>query len=114
MHHGAKRFPNSRVFDADHYREETKLASELAAAADYDRRDHYGYGSGRRLSWNPSRRTHLFLAIAKLLIWAFSIEPGLDEKGNPIEPDFNPLTGYSEGFWSVLKFPLCYPTEVGV
>ena len=39
----------------------------------------------------------MFLAIAKL-VWGFSIEPGVDEKGNPIEPDFDPRTGYSEGF----------------
>lgn len=39
----------------------------------------------------------MFLGIAKL-IWAFSIEPGLDEKGKPVEPDLDPETGYSEGF----------------
>lgn len=32
------------------------------------------------------------------IIWAFDIEPGLDEDGRAVEPDFNPLTGYSEGF----------------
>lgn len=98
LHHDKKRFGNPEVFDPDHYKGQTTLAPELAAAADYESRDHYGYGSGRRIcpGIHVAER-NLFLAIAKL-IWAFSIEPGLDEKGKPVEPDLNPETGYSEGF----------------
>lgn len=74
------------------------LAPELAAAADYQSRDHYGYGSGRRICPGIHlAERNLFLGIAKL-IWAFSIEPARDEKGQPVEYDFSPETGYSEGF----------------
>ncbi|KAL5363813.1 cytochrome P450 [Aspergillus floccosus] len=94
------------IFDPDHYKGQTTLAPELAAAADYENRDHYGYGSGRRICPGIHlAERNLFLAIAKL-IWAFSIEPSLDEHGQPIEYDFSPGTGYSEGFLVCVKdFP---------
>ncbi|QKX58383.1 uncharacterized protein TRUGW13939_05505 [Talaromyces rugulosus] len=98
MHHDEKRYRNPDSFDPDHYKGQTTLAPELAAAADYESRDHYGYGSGRRICPGIHlAERNLFLAIAKL-IWAFSIEPGQDEKDQPIESDFSPETGYSEGF----------------
>lgn len=65
---------------------------------DVDLRDHYGYGSGRRIcpGMHLAER-NLFLAIAKL-IWAFDIGPGIDEMtGLTIEPDVDPQTGYQEG-----------------
>ncbi|RHZ50595.1 uncharacterized protein CDV56_103787 [Aspergillus thermomutatus] len=98
LHHDKRRFPNSDVFDPDHYRGQTALASDLAGAPDYNSRDHYGYGTGRRIcpGIHVAER-NLFLGIAKL-IWAFSIEAGKDEAGNLIPPDLNPETGYSEGF----------------
>jgi cytochrome P450 len=107
MHHDKERFGNPEVFDPDHYKGEMSLAPELAAAADYNRRDHYGYGSGRRLCPGIHiGERNLFLAIAKL-IWAFSIEPARDEGGKPVEPDLDPRTGYSEGFLVCAKdFPV--------
>lgn len=76
----------------------TTLAPELAAAADYESRDHYGYGSGRRICPGIHlAERNLFLAIAKI-IWAFSIEPSVGVDGKAVEPDFGPMTGYSEGF----------------
>lgn len=98
LHHDKTRFENPDVFDPDHYKGTTALAPELSAAADYEKRDHYGYGTSRRIcpGIHVGER-NLWLGIAKI-IWAFNIEPGLDENGSPVEPDFNPLTGYSEGF----------------
>ncbi|CBF76209.1 cytochrome P450 [Aspergillus nidulans FGSC A4] len=98
MHHNEARFGNPSVFDPDHYKGQTALAPELANASDYTTRDHYGYGTGRRIcpGIHVAER-NLFLAISKL-IWAFSIEPGVDESGKVIEPDLDPRTGYSEGF----------------
>ncbi|KAB8253715.1 putative cytochrome P450 [Aspergillus pseudonomiae] len=106
LHHDETRFSNPDVFDPDHYKGQTTLAPELAAAADYESRDHYGYGSGRRICPGIHlAERNLFLAIAKL-IWAFSIEPSFDEQGQPIQYDFSPQTGYSEGFLVCVKdFP---------
>jgi hypothetical protein len=87
MHHDETRFPNPDVFDPDHYLGVTKLAPELAAAADYDARDHYGYGPGCRLcpGMHLAER-NLFLEISKLL-WGFSINPGKDDNRLMLESD---------------------------
>ncbi|KAK5655502.1 hypothetical protein OQA88_5773 [Cercophora sp. LCS_1] len=97
MHHDEKRFPNPDVFDPDHYKGVTALASELASG-DYANRDHYGYGSGRRICPGIHlAERNLFLAIAKL-VWAFNIGPGKDAAGKVIEPDVSHETGYCSGF----------------
>ncbi|KAL3450789.1 cytochrome P450 [Aspergillus insuetus] len=106
LHHDATRFPNPDTFDPDHYKGVTALAPDLASASDYNLRDHYGYGTGRRIcpGIHVAER-NLFLAIAKI-IWAFDILPGVDERGEVVESDFNPETGYSEGFLVCAKdFP---------
>jgi hypothetical protein len=98
LHHDPKRFPNPEVFDPDHYLSVTKLAPELAAGSDYDARDHYGYGSGRRLCPGIHlAERNLFLGISKLL-WSFDIKPGKDANGNVLEPDVDNIRAYSEGF----------------
>jgi cytochrome P450 len=98
MHHDERRFPDPDTFDPDHYKGVTALASELAQASNPDDRDHYGYGSGRRLCPGIHlAERNLFLGIAKLL-WAFDFAPGKDDQGNVVEPDTDPATGYSEGF----------------
>ena len=97
MHHDEKSFPNHDVFDPDHYEGFTALAAELASG-DYENRDHYGYGSGRRICPGIHlAERNLFLAIAKLL-WAFNIDAGTDESGKHIAPDVSNETGYSSGF----------------
>ncbi|KAK4182348.1 phenol 2-monooxygenase [Podospora australis] len=97
MHNDEKRFPNPDVFDPEHYRGVTALASELAGG-EYEKRDHYGYGSGRRICPGIHlAERNLWLAIAKL-VWAFNVGPGRDEKGNVIEPDVSNESGYCSGF----------------
>ena len=113
MHHDPSRFANPEVFDPDHYKGQTTLAPELAAAADYESRDHYGYGSGRRLCPGIHiAERNLFLALAKLT-WAFEFRPGKDEEGKVVEPDVDNETGYSEGFLVCAKPFLCDITVRG-
>lgn len=104
MHHDEARFPDPDRFDPDHYKGQTSLAPELAAAADYETRDHYGYGSGRRICPGIHlAERNLFLGIAKL-IWAFDIRPGREDdddggaRGDVVTPNFDARTRYSEGF----------------
>ncbi|OIW27060.1 putative cytochrome P450 [Coniochaeta ligniaria NRRL 30616] len=96
MHHDEKRFKNPDVFDPDHYKGVTALASELANG-EYANRDHYGYGSGRRLCPGIHlAERNLFVAMAKL-VWAFDIGPGRDASGKVIEPNVG-QDAYSSGF----------------
>jgi hypothetical protein len=73
----------------------------LAAAANYDARDHYGYGSGRRLCPGIHlAERNLFLGMAKLL-WGFDITPGKDENGRVKSSEsvvVDPVAAYNEGF----------------
>ena len=97
LHHDLERFPNPDVFDPDHFKGVTALAPELAAAADPEQRDHYGYGAGRRICPGIHlAERNLFLGISKLL-WGFNILKAKDENGKEIEPDTNVETGYSAG-----------------
>ncbi|KAE8378183.1 cytochrome P450 [Aspergillus bertholletiae] len=98
LHHDERRYPNHDVFDPDRYAGYTRLASEYAVSSDYENRDHYNYGTGRRLCPGVHlAERNLFLGISKLL-WAFNFEKEIDGNGNPVEPDTDPVSGYSEGF----------------
>ncbi|KAI7240025.1 putative cytochrome P450 [Hortaea werneckii] len=97
LHHDATRFANPETFDPDHYASTTPttlLATDLANGP-WEKRDHYGYGAGRRFCPGAHlAERNLFLAMAKLL-WGFHILPSKKDKQGP---DLDPRTGYSEGF----------------
>lgn len=40
LHYDEAKFPDSDVFDPDHYKGRTLLAAEYANSADYEQRDH--------------------------------------------------------------------------
>jgi len=44
LHHDESKFPDSHTFDPDHYKGRTLSAAEYANSADYENRDHYGFG----------------------------------------------------------------------
>lgn len=45
LHQDESKFPHPNTFDPDHYKGRTLLAAEYANSADYENRDHYGFGS---------------------------------------------------------------------
>lgn len=98
IHHDPERYPEPQSFQPSRFAGQTQLASVYANAGDHTKRDHYGYGVGRRIcpGIHLAERA-LFIAIAKLL-WAFSIQHKLDSAGNPIPVDVSPSTAYSDGF----------------
>ncbi|KIX02156.1 uncharacterized protein Z518_08095 [Rhinocladiella mackenziei CBS 650.93] len=106
LHNDESRFPNPDKFDPDRYAGRTLLAPEYAVSADYESRDHYMYGTGRRLCPGIHlAERNLFLGMSKLL-WAFSFEKEVDANGRVMEPDQSYETGYSEGFLVCTKpFP---------
>lgn len=82
------------AFDPDRFAGRTAPAPVFAASKDYESRDHYGYGAGRRLCPGIHlAERNLFVGMAKIL-WAFS----LNEKAGVAPLDVDPQTGYSEGF----------------
>ncbi|KAH8817493.1 cytochrome P450 [Xylogone sp. PMI_703] len=107
VHQDEKRFPNPDVFNPDNYKGATALASELAQSSNPDDRDHYGYGSGRRMCPGIHiAERNMFLGISKLL-WAFEFTPGKDANGKMIDLDTGITTGYTEGFVvSAKPYPL--------
>jgi cytochrome P450 len=44
LHHDESKFPNPDIFDPDRYLDRPLLAAEYANSADFENRDHYGYG----------------------------------------------------------------------
>jgi cytochrome P450 len=92
LHHDNKRFPNPNVFNPVNFADKPKLASEYANLADYEARDHYAYGTGRRIcpGIHFAERS-LFITVAKML-WAFDITP---DPGTPLDSDIT--TSYADG-----------------
>ncbi|KAH0840986.1 cytochrome P450 [Fonsecaea pedrosoi] len=73
------RYPNPRKFDPLRYIDDRMLSQESAAQADPALRDHFTFGSGRRIC--PGMQVadrSLFMVIARML-WAFDIERVGDE-----------------------------------
>ena len=98
LHHDPIKFPNPNVFDPDRFAGRTLLAPDYASSADYENRDHYGYGSGRRICPGIHlAERNLFIGMAKLL-WAFEFSETKDPSGKPIPLDVDAKTAYSEGF----------------
>lgn len=109
LHHDPVRFPNPDVFDPERYAGRTLLAPEYVASADFENRDHYGYGSGRRLCPGIHlAERNLFLGMAKLL-WAFDFSEKVDAHGKALHVDVDANTGYLEG---LLHTPKPFAAEV--
>lgn len=79
---------NPEVYNPDRYLNHPGLAMEYASSSNYQNRDHYTYGAGRRIcaGINLAERTQ-WRMLARLL-WAFRIEHAIDENtGAKIEID---------------------------
>ena len=111
LHHDPIKFPNPDIFDPERFAGRTLLASEYAIAAEYENRDHYSYGSGRRICPGIHlAERNLFLGMAKLL-WAFEFSESKDENGNAIPLDVDPQSAYLEGF---LRCPKPFDCDIRV
>ena len=99
LHHDPDLVPDPDTFNPSRFATRTLLAPEYASSADYENRDHYGYGSGRRICPGIHlAERNLWLAMAKLL-WAFSIKA--KEGAEPIDTDLR--TAYLEGLLCCAK-----------
>lgn len=101
IHMDPKRHPNPRIFDPSRYKDDYQSFGDAAANPDASKRDAFTFGAGRRIcpGIHVAERS-LFLGMSRVL-WAFKIEPALDQDGKPILPDADRLT---QGF-------VCMPEE---
>ncbi|OQD76085.1 hypothetical protein PENDEC_c005G00753 [Penicillium decumbens] len=95
------RHPSPRTFDPDRFKDDNQNFGDAAANPDASKRDAFTFGAGRRIcpGIHVAERS-LFLGMSRIL-WAFQVEPALDDKGRPILPDPDRLT---QGF-------VCMPEE---
>ena len=101
-------YENPADFIPERFAQHEKLAPEYAAG-DWKKRDHFGYGAGRRIcpGMHLAER-NMFLSIAKLL-WAFRFENQIDADGKLLKNDPDPVTGYHQGFLYCAKPYGCKP-----
>ncbi|KAF2829279.1 cytochrome P450 [Ophiobolus disseminans] len=89
IHRDPKRYPNPSVFDPERFIGDNTTSSESANCMDVSKRDHFGFGAGRRIcpGMNVADRSML-LGISRIF-WAFDIKP---KKGKalPTQDDFEP------------------------
>jgi cytochrome P450 len=92
IHMDPQRYPDPRKFKPERYKGDMQTAADSALNPDPSKRDHYVFGSGRRicLGIHVAERS-LFIAISRML-WGFTFLPELDISGNPILPDPDKLT----------------------
>ncbi|KAI0433347.1 putative cytochrome P450 oxidoreductase [Xylaria sp. FL1042] len=96
-------------FNPDRYKDHPLLAPEYVARGDWTKRDHYGYGVGRRIcpGMHLAER-NMLISVAKL-IWAFKFEAQTGSDGSPVRIDADPVTGYHNGFLYCPKAYGCRP-----
>jgi cytochrome P450 len=76
------------IYDPDTFLQHTRLAPEYARSKDYEKRDHYGYGAGRRICTGIHLAERTQWRIVASVSWAFELrtEDSLD------------INAYDEGF----------------
>ena len=106
IHMDEKRHPNPREFNPDRYKGDKQSLGDAANNGDHSKRDAFTFGAGRRIcpGIHVAERS-LFLGMSRIL-WAFKIEPTVDEKGRAILPDPDRLT---QGF---VCMPEPFPAKI--
>ena len=98
MHHNPETWKDPQHFQPERFEKYPSLASVYAASGEWDNRDHYGYGAGRRICPGIHlAERNLFIGVAKLL-WAikFGVKEG-------VVIDTSAETGLSQGFLHCVK-----------
>lgn len=92
LHMNPERYPEPRRFNPDRFKGDLQTSAEAAANPDVSKRDHFAFGSGRRIcpGMHVAERS-LFLGFSRL-VWAFEFLPKLDANSKPIIPDIENLT----------------------
>lgn len=67
------------TYNPDRFLNHPGLATEYASSSDYQNRDHYTYGAGRRICAGIHLAERIQWRMLARLLWAFRIAPATDE-----------------------------------
>lgn len=106
LHHTDSLYADSERFYPERYLGFEKLANDYAQSPDYEHRDHYNYGAGRRICPGMHLAERNMWRIAAKLLWAYEFAEPLDEQGNVIHLDPD---AYNPG---ILQAPLPFKVRI--
>ncbi len=82
-------------YNPDRFLDFPRLADSYAGSPDYQHRDHYGYGAGRRICPGIHLAERTQWRMTSRLLWAFDVQRVIDPTtGEPLPID---VTSYHEG-----------------
>jgi cytochrome P450 len=107
VHHTDDIYNDAETFNPDRYAGKSRLANDYAGSPDFENRDHYGYGAGRRICPGIHLAERNMWRIAAKLLWAFEFLPATDETtGKPIPID---TEAYTPG---IAQFPMPFAVDI--
>ncbi|KAK8051995.1 hypothetical protein PG993_003380 [Apiospora rasikravindrae] len=92
IHRDPKRYAHPDVFDPTRYLGDDQIAAEAAANPDVSKRDHFVFGSGRRICVGMHTAERSLLLSMSRILWALRIEKAIAPDGSEIKPDPSKLT----------------------
>lgn len=99
-------FKDAGKYNPDRYLNFPRLADSYAGSPDYNNRDHYGYGAGRRICPGIHLAERTQWRMTANILWAFEVKQKIDPgtgKALPIDP-----TAYHQG---ISHCPKEFPVE---
>jgi cytochrome P450 len=85
---GHSQYDDPDTYNPDRYLNHPGLAIDYAGSSNYQNRDHYAYGAGRRICAGIQLAERMQWRMLARLLWAFRIEHAVDKKtGERIEID---------------------------
>ncbi|KAJ4293390.1 hypothetical protein N0V90_008673 [Kalmusia sp. IMI 367209] len=85
---GRSQYKDPDTYNPDRYMNHPRLAMDYAGSPDYENRDHYAYGAGRRICAGINLAERTQWRILSRLLWGFNVERLIDEEtGQPIDID---------------------------
>ena len=86
IHFDKNRWDDAYLYDPSRFLSDPHTTAECVNLADATKRDHFAYGSGRRICTGMHlAQNSLFINMARTL-WAFNIKRATDANGEEVQP----------------------------